>query len=171
MNYNTLYPVVHDLTEAETSHGCCGGSYMDVSPGCFSLQDLVNPEFSAIPATPNTGTETPKRAGGLFRRQSSIPVNYGIQYPHPLRSLVDDRNDKPWSMERKILFTETYVLTRQVSLVGSPDFCTVAEKKTRTITHLTHPLLNFLGAQGTNFQCLGVCAPTNGSSLCCQGCG
>jgi len=86
---------------------------MDVSPGCFSLRDLVNPDFSPIPTTPLSGTDTPKRSGGIFRRQSSIPVKYGTD-PN-LRSLVDDRNDEPWSVERKVLFTEMYVLTRQVN--------------------------------------------------------
>jgi hypothetical protein len=46
MNYNTLYPVVHDLTDAET-YGCCSMTY--APPGCFSLQDLVNPSSAPMP--------------------------------------------------------------------------------------------------------------------------
>mmetsp|Transcript_20327 Transcript_20327/g.29395 ORF Transcript_20327/g.29395 Transcript_20327/m.29395 type:complete len:82 (-) Transcript_20327:983-1228(-) len=67
MNINILYPQVHDLSEAETnavtatpSSAWCGDtSFLWVEPpNCFSLQDLVNPTFSAMPFSTTTTTTT-----------------------------------------------------------------------------------------------------------------
>jgi hypothetical protein len=108
MNINSLYPVVHDLTEEETSHGYCTSYYMDLATaGCFSLQDLVSPAFCKMPAR----QDSEKISAGAFRRQSSMhPTNNNYT-----RSLVDDRNDTSSIEDRKTQFSDVYVLTRQVS--------------------------------------------------------
>ena len=155
MNCNALYPVVHDLTDAESSYGCC---IMTTPPGCFSLQDLVNPDFSPIPVEEFVIHETPKR-GNIFRgRQRSEHPAYKAHSPS--RSLVDDRNDSSENDQQKVLFSETYVLTRQVSLKSFVEnFCPF-------VGHITH--VRTVGQQGEIIKCVGMCSQNNRCSLCCQ---
>mmetsp|Transcript_19661 Transcript_19661/g.29174 ORF Transcript_19661/g.29174 Transcript_19661/m.29174 type:complete len:446 (-) Transcript_19661:295-1632(-) len=115
INMNNLYPVVHDLTdvEAEEQANSC---LLDT--GCFSLQDLVNPQFSPIhywssnktvdQQTPTNNTKEPQRKG-FFGKQGAY------QMPYPISLVVDDRNDSvAKNDERTMKFDDVYVLTREV---------------------------------------------------------
>jgi len=117
MNMNTLYPVVHDLTDIESTdqpQGCC--SILDVSPGCFSLRDLVNPEFSSIPWSPRTPPLVDEEfREGISKQQQPkfCQRQTTFQIPYPL--VVDDRNDSIKSDDdRRMKFDKVYVLTREV---------------------------------------------------------
>lgn len=121
MNFNTLYPVVHDLTEVDT-YGCCSMTY--APPGCFSLQDLVNPNYSAMPFNPDEeeAYQSPRRSNPFRERQRSEYPAYATPLHH-LRSLIDDdRNDDVSAVEHpRVQFQAAYVLTRQVSPVGGNE--------------------------------------------------
>eukprot|EP00546_Thalassionema_frauenfeldii_P015648 CAMPEP_0178909902 /NCGR_PEP_ID=MMETSP0786-20121207/8795_1 /TAXON_ID=186022 /ORGANISM="Thalassionema frauenfeldii, Strain CCMP 1798" /LENGTH=297 /DNA_ID=CAMNT_0020582085 /DNA_START=111 /DNA_END=1001 /DNA_ORIENTATION=+ len=128
MNVNCLYPVVHDLTDveaAEQSNACL------FDTGCFSLKDLVNPQFSSIhnwsskedvdKQTAEESKDSPKR--GFFRRQGSCET------PFVTPLVVDDRNDSVNNDQRKMKFDDVYVLTREIH---KGKFATVWECVHRT---------------------------------------
>jgi len=115
INVNTLYPVVHDLTDIESveqPHGCCHDSILGVSPGCFSLKDLVNPQFSSIPWSPTPVDEEFNEM--ISKQQKYFGRQATFQIPYPISLVVDDRNDSIRSDDRRMKFDEVYVLTREV---------------------------------------------------------
>eukprot|EP00543_Licmophora_paradoxa_P007410 CAMPEP_0202446814 /NCGR_PEP_ID=MMETSP1360-20130828/5388_1 /ASSEMBLY_ACC=CAM_ASM_000848 /TAXON_ID=515479 /ORGANISM="Licmophora paradoxa, Strain CCMP2313" /LENGTH=569 /DNA_ID=CAMNT_0049063521 /DNA_START=119 /DNA_END=1828 /DNA_ORIENTATION=+ len=146
MNINILYPQVHDLSEAETnavtatpSSAWCGDtSFLWVEPpNCFSLQDLVNPTFSAMPFSTTTTTTTTTSAnktntsgeiaskkhhtGSFFfgnsskRRQAAAAATVYQNSIQPI-SLVDDRDDADDDLDdsRQLAFHEVYALTKEI---------------------------------------------------------
>lgn len=133
-------------------------------PGCFSLKDLVNPSFSAMPfnADEEEAYQTPRRSTPFRARQRS-------EYPahttplHQLRSLVDDdRNDDASVIEEpKVLFEQVYVLTRQVRTSGGKALSTmfILEYITNTIAE---------GQQGEVIERVGVHSQNVGFTLCCK---
>ena len=141
MNVNFLYPVVHDLTDAEYSVGCCAPSLACNPTGCFSLEDLIYPESDpvsippAIVADPSRQQQQQQQQrhqqqqrqqwkdsrrlrNGLFRRaRSGLQRNQSSSTSSHMMapvSLIDDRNDCDPNDERDLRFDDVYVLTRQV---------------------------------------------------------
>lgn len=122
MNVNFLYPVVHDLTEAEyrsggNSGGCCNPVYACNPTGCFSLEDLIYPESEpvSIPMTEPT-REVRQTRGGLFGRNRSRSMSRMIP-----QSLVEDRNDDTVVRDRRLRYDDVYALTKQVRFVSGDD--------------------------------------------------
>ena len=87
-------------------------------PGCFSLQDLVNPNSASMPYNPDEeeAYHSPRRSTPFRARQRSEYPAYTTPL-HNLRSLIDDdRNDDASVIEPpRVHFQEVYALTRQVS--------------------------------------------------------
>ena len=114
MNYQNLYPIVHDLSEID-ANGCCSMAFQQ--HGCFSFQDMVDPSLSM----------TSIHADEEYVAKGSRVAAYDMSDRHrsefldratprnALRSLIeDDRNDEA-AEDRVQRFDELYVLTRQVS--------------------------------------------------------
>lgn len=102
---SSLYPIVHDLTEAEYSPStfCAGGM-------CFSLQDLLIPSEEPRPLVSHVPSSPP----ALIRRSSSS--SSCCNSLDSLRSHSSEEKDESTCdvPARPARFHDAYVLTRQV---------------------------------------------------------
>jgi hypothetical protein len=101
---SSLYPIVHDLTEAEYSPStfCAGGM-------CFSLQDLLIPSEEPRPFVSHVPAPSPP---ALIRRSSSSSSNsLDSVGSHSSEEKDESICDVP---PRPARFHDAYVLTRQV---------------------------------------------------------
>jgi hypothetical protein len=114
MNYQNLYPIVHDLSEIDTN-GCCSMGFQ--RNGCFSFQDLVDPSFSTMSIDPDEEYVTRGARVGAYdlsdRHRSEFLDRTSPR--NALRSLIDDDRNDVATQEKVQSFDEVYVLTRQVS--------------------------------------------------------
>lgn len=100
---SSLYPIVHDLTEAEYSPSTfCAGDM------CFSLQDFLIPSEAPHPLVSHVPQSPPAR-----RRLSSSSSSNSLDSVESHASEEEDESicDAP---PRPACFHDAYVLTRQV---------------------------------------------------------
>lgn len=106
---NSLYPVVQDLdAEYDPAYGCCVGDGPFTIAGCFSLQDLMQPAATPMPAT-------------MLRKSTELPPEPRSPLSSQRRSHNTSPRDVPddlsptISIPRSSNFHDVYVLTRQIN--------------------------------------------------------
>jgi hypothetical protein len=125
----SLYPVVHDLTDAEYadegSGWCTSEDLSSLFVGCFSIQDLVRPVETPRPASSMRNIvldepRSPQQSPRNLSRQTSPQTR---DYPDDLEAESDDIVDRGHTahdsiaVPRLLSFHDVYVLIRQVRFV------------------------------------------------------
>lgn len=108
---SSLYPIVHDLTEAEDSPcssplpfcgvGPCGGMV------CFSLNELVVASDNPLPLVPLDSLT-------IGRRESTNDSDYNSIESHATEQPAEHPTDPVSAPPPPARFQDAYVLTRQV---------------------------------------------------------
>jgi len=132
LDVNSLYPVVHDLTDAEYSAGCCN-EFVTFASFCPVSRSSVTKNQDVVTVTPNTSPIAVLQdtsAPHTTTISSSGSENSLRQSGHSeiLSAIIEDEEGS----RTPPTFANTYVLTRQIS---AGTFATVWETIERTSGH------------------------------------